>query len=58
VSRYLKAITGAVVAGLTSLQAALDDGGITAQEGVTAAIATLVALGLVWAVPNTPDVHA
>ena len=57
-SRYLKAITGAVVAGLTSLQAALDDGGITAQEGVTAAIATLVALGLVWAVPNTPDVHA
>jgi hypothetical protein len=54
-TKYAKAIVGAAVAGLTSLQAALDDGGITAQEGVTAAIATLVALGLVWAVPNTPE---
>lgn len=53
-SAYLKAIVGAVVAGLTALQAALDDGGITAQEGVTAAIAALVALGAVWIVPNSP----
>ena len=51
---YLKALVGALVAGLTSLQAALDNGGITAQEGVTAGIATLVALGVVWAVPNKP----
>lgn len=54
--KYAKAIVGAVVAGLTSLQAALDDGGITAQEGVAAAIATLGALGLVWAIPNGPTV--
>ena len=54
-TRYAKAIVGALVAGLTSLQAALDDGGITAQEGVGAAIATLVALGVVWAVPNKEE---
>lgn len=51
-TKYAKALVGAVVAGLTSLQAALDDGGITAQEGIGAAVATLVALGVVWAVPN------
>lgn len=54
-SNYLKAIVGAVVAGLTALQAALDDDGITAQEGIGAAIAALVALGVVWAVPNRPS---
>jgi len=52
---YLKAIAGALIAGLTSLQAALDDGGIDAQEGITAGIATLVALGVIWAVPNSPE---
>jgi hypothetical protein len=54
-SSYLKAITGAVIAGLTSLQAALNEGGIDAQEAVTAGIAALVALGVIWAVPNVPE---
>lgn len=55
VGKYAKAIVGAAVAGLSSLQAAMNDG-LTAQEGIGAAIATLLALGVVWAVPNTPTV--
>jgi hypothetical protein len=47
-----KAIAGGLVAGLTSLQTALDDGGVTATEWVSAGIAALVGLGVVWAVPN------
>jgi hypothetical protein len=50
--RYAKAIVGALVAGLTSLQASFD-GGLTAAEGVAAALAALIALGAVWAIPNT-----
>jgi len=49
---YLKAIVGALIAGLGSLSQALDDSGVTAQEWVSVAIATLVALGVVWGVPN------
>jgi hypothetical protein len=49
---YAKAIIAALVAGLSSVAVALEDGHITAQEGVTAAIATLVALGAVAAIPN------
>ena len=51
--RIAKAIAGALVAGLTSLHAALDDGGIVPQEWLAAVIAALVALGVVWAVPNS-----
>jgi len=47
-----KAITAAVVAGGGSLVTALDDGTITTQEGLTAVVAVLGALGLTWAVPN------
>lgn len=54
ITHYAKAIVGAIVAGLTAAQAALDDGGITEAEGVGIAIATFAALALVWAVPNTP----
>jgi phage tail tape-measure protein len=50
-NRYLKAIVGAAIAGLTSVQASLE-GGLTAGEYVTAAVALLVAFGAVWAVPN------
>ena len=50
--RYAKAIVGAVVAGLTSLHGSLDNDTITTREGVAAAIAVLVALGVIWAVPN------
>jgi hypothetical protein len=49
---YLKAITAALVAGLGAVAAALDDDSLSTQEGVTVAIAFLVALGAVWAVPN------
>lgn len=55
VREIAKAIAGGLVAGLTSLQAALDDGGVTAQEWVAAGIAALVGLGVVWAVPNQPS---
>ena len=51
-TQYLKAITGALVAGLASLQQSLDNGEVTAQEWVGVAIATLTALALVWAIPN------
>ena len=54
VSRYLKAIVAAIVAAAGSLSAALDDGTITTQEGITAGLAVLAALGLTWAVPNKP----
>ena len=49
---YLKAIVAAVVAGLGSLYQALDNGHVSGQEWVAAALATLVALGAVWGVPN------
>lgn len=50
---YAKAIVGALVAGLTALLPSLD-AGVTAAEWTTAAVAFLVALGVVWAVPNAP----
>jgi len=49
---YLKAITGALIAGLGSLYQALDNANVTAQEWTAVAIATLAALGIVWGVPN------
>lgn len=51
-SKYAKAIVGATIAGLGPLYLALDDGAISAQEGVTVAAAFLTALGVVWGVPN------
>lgn len=51
-SAYLKAIVGALIAGLGSLYQALDSNGVTSQEWVAVAIATLAALGVVWGVPN------
>jgi len=56
-SPYLKAITGAVVAALSALSAYLVNdtafGDITAGQWVQVAIAFLVALAAVWAVPNS-----
>ena len=51
---YAKAIVGAAVAGLTALGAALADDQVTTVEWVGVAVATLAALGVVWAVPNKP----
>lgn len=49
--KYAKAIVGAAMAGLGALATALPDG-ITAQEWVTIAAATVGALTLIWGVPN------
>ena len=49
---YMKALIGALVAGLASLQQALDDGVVNAQEGTGVGIAFLSGLALVWAIPN------
>lgn len=49
---YAKAIVGALVAGLGALGTALTDGAVSAQEWVAVASATLVALGVVFGVPN------
>lgn len=50
---YGKAIVGALVAGLGTLQLALPDG-ITVYEWISVAVTTLVAFGAVWQVPNKP----
>lgn len=52
--RYLKAVAAAVVTGLGTLQVAYADNVITQQEWIGVAIATVVALGAVWAIPNRP----
>lgn len=49
---YLKAIVAAAIAGLTSVTTALADDSVSSLEGVTAALAVLVAFSAVWAVPN------
>lgn len=51
---YLKALVAAAIAGLGVLATSLDDGGLSAQEWIYAAIAFLTALGAVWATPNKP----
>lgn len=51
---YAKAIVGAAVAGLTALGTALADNQVTTVEWVGVAVATLGALGIVYAVPNKP----
>jgi hypothetical protein len=52
IAPYAKAVTAALVAGLTALLTALDDGAVSRSEWVTVAVAFLGALGAVWAVPN------
>lgn len=49
---YAKAVVGALVAGVGALVAALDDDVVTRAEWATVALAFLVALGAIWAVPN------
>jgi len=52
ISKMWKAVVAALAAGAASLVTALDDSTITTQEGLTAAVAVLGALGLTWVVPN------
>jgi hypothetical protein len=55
VPAYFKAFVGGLVAGLTALATGLGDNALSAQEYVTAGIAFLVGLGVVYAVPNKTD---
>ncbi len=52
---YAKAIVGALLAGLGALGTALADNQVTTVEWVGVAVATLGALGIVYAVPNRPQ---
>lgn len=60
-SKYAKALVGAVVAFLGALSTALVDdkgfGDLTDGQWVVAVIAFLTALGAVWAVPNSDPVE-
>lgn len=56
---YLKAIYGAVIAGLGALQVALNPVAgapvqVTFSEWVGVVVAAVIALGVIWAVPNSP----
>ena len=51
---YAKAIVSGLIAGLSTLATGLADGALTAQEIIYAAIAFLLGLGIVYAVPNKP----
>ncbi len=52
IAPYAKAVTGALVAGLSVLLANADN--LTTRDYIAAAIALLVAGGSVFAVPNAP----
>lgn len=54
ISHYWKAVVAALAAGAGAITTAAQDGVITGEEGWTAAVAVLAALGLTWAVPNKP----
>lgn len=51
---YLKAVVGALVAGLGVLATGLDDDAVSSQEYIYAVIAFLTALTVIWATPNQP----
>lgn len=55
-TKYAKALVGAVVSGLGSLQLALADNVVTTTEWVQVGSATVAALALVWGVQNKSDV--
>lgn len=52
ISKAWKAVVAGAAAGGASLATALDDGTITAQEGITAAVALVLALAATYRVPN------
>lgn len=53
VKEIAKALIAGAIAGLTALGAGLTDGDLTAAEWITAIIAALTAIGVVYRVPNT-----
>jgi len=54
VAPYAKAIIAALVSFLTAIATALDTGGISASEWITAAIAFLISGAAVFSIPNKP----
>jgi len=52
---YAKAVVAALIAGLTAAGTALTDETMTSTEWTVVVVATLVALGAVWGVPNAQD---
>jgi len=53
---YAKAIVGGVVGGLTAAATALSDGSLDAVEWIGIVLAFIAGTGLVYAVPNKPEV--
>lgn len=52
--QYMKAVVGALIAGLGALGTAMLNEHVTGQEWTVVAVAFLGALGVIWGVPNTP----
>jgi len=50
-----KAIVGGLTSGLTSYGVAIADGTVTQAEWVVVALSFLAGLGIVYAVPNSPN---
>lgn len=50
----MKAIIGALIAGLGALSTAVEDEQVTGREWVLIALTFVVALGAVYATPNRP----
>jgi hypothetical protein len=52
ISKTWKAVVGGLAAGAAAAVTALQDGTVTAAEGITIVLAILGAYGVTWAVPN------
>ncbi|WP_225838655.1 hypothetical protein [Streptomyces sp. NK08204] len=52
ISTMWKAVVAGAAAGAAALATAMQDGTVTAGEGVTVVLAVLGALGITWVVPN------
>ncbi|MGW9029119.1 hypothetical protein ACWGQ5_34320 [Streptomyces sp. NPDC055722] len=58
VSKVWKAVAAGVAAGAAAAATAVQDGTVTAAEGVTIALAVLGAYGVTWRVPNRQSGNA
>jgi hypothetical protein len=54
ISSIAKSIVAGLAAGATAAVTTMQDGTLTAGDGVTIALAVLGAWGITWAVPNRP----
>lgn len=52
ISKAWKAVVGGVAAGAAATATAVQDGQVTAAEGITIVLAILGSAGVTWAVPN------